>query len=240
MKGTVATSHHPALGDPRSGLPARDRVRRGVQPGWRVVAALAVALLAAGCASTQLGAQWVDLQMPKRSLQGATVLIVCEAQDTTVKLLCESRFADRLAALGVKALTSPALADASLAAGAADSAARLAAAKAAGARAVLQTTLRPDYAAVSAAPSFSIGIGGFGASGGGARSGVGGGVGVAVPVGGASGGAGMAASSSLLDAGSAKIVWSAQASAPSGSDASLQIDELAGVLAGALSQAGIF
>lgn len=237
MKGTVATSHHPALGDPRSGLPARDRVRRGVQPGWRVVAALAVALLAAGCASTQLGAQWVDLQMPKRSLQGATVLIVCEAQDTTVKLLCESRFADRLAALGVKALTSPALADASLAAGAADSAARLAAAKAAGARAVLQTTLRPDYAAVSAAPSFSIGIGGFGASGGG---GVGGGVGVAVPVGGASGGAGMAASSSLLDAGSAKIVWSAQASAPSGSDASLQIDELAGVLAGALSQAGIF
>lgn len=237
MKGTVATSHHPALGDPRSGLPARDRVQRGVQPGWRVVAALAVALLAAGCASTQLGAQWVDLQMPKRSLQGATVLIVCEAQDTTVKLLCESRFADRLAALGVKALTSPALADASLAAGAADSAARLAAAKAAGARAVLQTTLRPDYAAVSAAPSFSIGIGGFGASGGG---GVGGGVGVAVPVGGASGGAGMAASSSLLDAGSAKIVWSAQASAPSGSDASLQIDELAGVLAGALSQAGIF
>ena len=237
MKGTVATSHHPALGDPRSGLPARDRVQRGVQPGWCVVAALAVALLAAGCASTQLGAQWVDLQMPKRSLQGATVLIVCEAQDTTVKLLCESRFADRLAALGVKALTSPALADASLAAGAADSAARLAAAKAAGARAVLQTTLRPDYAAVSAAPSFSIGIGGFGASGGG---GVGGGVGVAVPVGGASGGAGMAASSSLLDAGSAKIVWSAQASAPSGSDASLQIDELAGVLAGALSQAGIF
>ena len=237
MKGTVATSHHPALGDPRSGLPARDRVRRGVQPGWRVVAALAVALLAAGCASTQLGAQWVDPQMPKKSLQGATVLIVCEAQDTTVKLLCESRFADRLAALGVKTLTSPALADASLAAGAADSAARLAAAKAAGARAVLQTTLRPDYAAVSAAPSFSIGIGGFGASGGG---GVGGGVGVAVPVGGASGGAGMAARSSLLDAGSAKIVWSAQASAPSGSDASLQIDELAGVLAGALSQAGIF
>lgn len=216
---------------------APESAHRSTAP--RFVAPVLSALLAAGCASTQIGAQWVDPQWPKASLHGAPVLVVCEAPDTTAKLLCESRFSAQLASLGATPLTVSATAD-SLAGREATTEGRLAAAKAAGARAVLQTALKPDYSVVSSGPSFSIGIGGFGGSGGGSRSGVGGGVGVAVPVGGAGGGVGMAASSTLVDVGSAKVIWSAQATAPAGPDLSAQIDELAGVLIGGVRQAGIF
>lgn len=225
--------HHRHLAAPARGLAARStRLVRFVAP------ASAAALLAAGCASTQIGAQWVDPQWPKNSMQGAAVLVICEAQDTTVRLLCESRFAARLTEIGAKPLTAPATADAQ-AGREPDAAARLAAAKAAGARAVLHTTLRPDYTAVSSGPSFSIGVGGYGGSGGGSRGGVGGGVGIALPVG-APSGAGMAASSTLVDVASGKLVWSAQASAPASSDAASQIDELAGVLVGAVARSGLF
>lgn len=226
-----STSHRTRA---RSRTPARGATRKRA---LRLVGPALAALLAAGCATTQIGAQWVDPQWPKASLQGAPVLVVCAAQDTTVRLVCEARFSARLAALGAKPLTAP---DASGAQAGSDggSEARLAAARAAGARAVLYTTLRADYTVVNSGPSVSFGIGGFGASGGGSRSGVGGGVGVAVPVG-ASGGAGMAANSALVDVASARTVWSAQATTPAASDLSAQIDELAGVLAGALRQSGV-
>lgn len=201
------------------------------------VAALGAALVA-GCASTQIGAQWVDAQWPKQSLQGATVLVVCETQDTTVKLLCESQFSAQLASLGAKPVTAPEAANVPAGRDATPEN-KLAAANAAGARAILQTTLKPDYSVVSSGPSFSFGIGGFGGSGGGSRSGVGGGVGVAVPVGGP-GGVGMAASSTLIDVSRGNVIWSAQATAPAASDLSAQIDELASVLVGGVKQTGIF
>lgn len=209
----------------------------------RLVGSVLALLLVAGCASTQVDAQWVDPQYAKQSLQGTTVLVTCDAQDTTVRLLCESRFAARLAALGAKPLSDPGLAAAtssSAAPGAETNAAALrAAAKAIGARSVLQVSLRADYSAPSATPAFSFGIGGFGASGGGSRSGVGGGVGVAMPVG-ATSGAGMAGSSTLVDGASGRVIWSAKATAPASSDMSAQVDELAAVSINALQQAGIF
>ncbi len=206
--------------------------------GARLAVSASALLLVAACASTQIGAQWVDTQVPKQSLRGTTVLVVCEAQDTTVRLLCESQFSTRIAALGAKPVSAAALPNVSAGAEA-NAEATLAAAKSAGARSVLRTTLRPDYSAPSTTPSFSFGIGGFGGSGGGSRSGVGGGVGVAVPVGG-SGGAGMAGSSTLVDVTSGRVVWSAQATAPASSDLSAQTDELASVLVGAVQQAGLF
>lgn len=203
---------------------------RGVR---RMAAPLLAASLAAGCAATRIEAQWTDPQWPRQSLQGTTVLVVCDAQDTTLKLVCESRFAARLAALGVKPVTAPAGASPGMPPASQDV---LSAARTAGAASVLRTTMQPDYSAVGRGPTFSFGIGGYGGSGGG---GGGGGVGVAVPVG-ASGAAGMAASSTLADAaGSGQVVWSARAIAQASSDASAQIDELAAVLAGALKQAGL-
>lgn len=202
----------------------------------QAVAPLLAAVLVAGCASTQIGAQWTDPQWPKQSLQGTTVFVVCDAQDTTVRLLCESRFSARLAALGAKPVTPQAGEQSD---GQPASQATLSAAQAAGARSVFQTTLRADASAVSTGPTFSFGIGGFGGSGG-YGSGVGGGVGVAMPVGG-SGGTGLAASSTLVDAaGSGKVIWSARATAPAATDLSAQIDELANVLVGALKQAALF
>lgn len=201
-----------------------------------LAAAAPALLLVAACASTQLGAQWVDNQVPKQALQGATILVVCEAQDTTVRLLCETEFGKRIGALGAKSMT-PATLPGAPAGGDANADALLAAAKAAGARAVLRTTLRPDYSAPSSTPSFSFGIGGFGGSGGG--SGVGGGVGVAMPVG-ATGGAGMAGSSTLNDVAGGRVIWSAQATAPASSDLSAQVNELTTVLVGAIQQSGLF
>lgn len=210
----------------------------------RLVSSALVLLLVAGCASTQIGAQWVDPQYAKQSLQGTAVLVVCEAQDTTLRLLCESKFAARLAALGAKPMSESTQVGAAPAGvappsatpgGEANSTALRAAAKEAGARSVLQVSLRPDYSAPNATPSFSFGIGGFGGS----RSGVGGGVGVAVPVGAASG-AGMAGSSTLVDVASGRVIWSARATAPASSDMSAQVDELAAVSINALQQAGLF
>ncbi len=199
----------------------------------QVVAPLLAAVLVAGCASTQIGAQWTDPQWPKQSLQGTTVLVVCDAQDTTVRLLCESRFSARLASLGAKPVTPPA---GEQPGGQPTSQATLSAARAAGARSVFQTTLRADASAVSTGPTFSFGIGGFGGS----SSGFGGGVGVAMPVGGSSG-TGLGASSTLVDAaGSGQVIWSARATAPAATDLSAQIDELANVIVGALKQAGVF
>lgn len=233
----IGASRQPRLGA-RAGTPAGVATRRRSGPPLFFVAAAFAALLAAGCASTRIDAQWLDPQWPKGALRGAAVLVVCDAQDTTVKLLCESRFSARWASLGLRPLAASAAAEAPAGREAAFDGS-LAAAQAAGARAVLQTTLKPDFSAASAGPSFSIGIGGFGASGGGSRSGVGGGVGIAVPVG-APAGAGLAASSSLVDAGSGKVIWSARATAPAASDLAAQIDELASVLADAAKQSAIF
>jgi len=212
----------------------RPASRRSARPA-SLAAPLLAALLAAGCASTEIGAQWTDPQWPKQSLRGTTVLVVCDAPDTTVRLLCESRFAARLATLGAKPVTPPVSEQTG---GASGSQAALPAARAAGARSVFQTTLRQDNSVVSTGPTFSFGIGGFGGSGGG--GGVGGGVGVAMPVGG-SGGTGLAASSSLVDAaGNGQVIWSARATAPAATDVSAQIDELANVLVGALEKAALF
>ncbi len=232
------------MGHPRSG-------RRNAAA--RLVSSALALLLVAGCASTQIDAQWIDPQYAKQSLQGTTVLVACDAQDTTVRLLCESKFAARLSALGAKPLSAPKLAAVTSAGetpvgatpsnaapgGEANAAALRAAAKEIGARSVLQVSLRHDYSAPSATPSFSFGIGGFGGSGGGSRGGVGGGVGVAVPVG-ATGGAGMAGNSTLVDVASGRVIWSARATAPASSDMSAQVEELAAVSINALQQAGLF
>lgn len=213
------------------------RLASGRRPSpARIVAPLLAAVLVAGCASTEIGAQWSDPQWPKQSLQGTTVLVVCDAPDTTLRLLCESRFSARLAALGAKPVTPPAGGQSD---GQPASQATLSAARAAGARSVFQTALRADASAVGTGPTFSFGVGGFGGS----SSGFGGGVGVAMPIGGAggSGGTGLAASSTLVDAaGSGKVIWSARATAPAATDVSAQIDELANVLVGALQQAALF
>ena len=197
-------------------------------------------LLLAGCASTQMGAQYVDPQTPPRYLRGAAILVVCEAPEPAVKLICESQAVGQLTQLGARPLTDPKLV--SLMSGREPTAEQyLPAAREAGARAVFSTTLKPDIWRPSPMSSFSIGIGGWGGSGGYyGGSGGGGAVGVTVPVGGAPGAAGLAATGTLVDVASGRVVWTAGATTSPAGDVTTQIAELTRALTEAMRQTGLF
>lgn len=197
-------------------------------------------LVLGGCAQTQLGAQYTDTQFPPQALRGATVLVVCDAPEPAIRLICESQISGQLTQLGAKPLTDSSLVNPNP--GREPPAGQyLPAAKAAGARAVFTTMLAADYQQPSPLSSFSIGIGGWSGSGGYyGGSGGGGGVGLTMPVGALQGTTGLAAIGSVIDAASGRVMWSAKASVPPQDDVTTQIAEAAKALADALRQTGLF
>jgi hypothetical protein len=213
------------------------RPRRNCHDDRRLGASAALAcatvLWLAGCASSQLVAQWSDPQFAGQLAQGTKVLVACHTPDLTLRRLCVDRISEQLLAAGVQPLPTP---DADGAA--ADDAALLGAARAAGAAALLRTTIIAETTSVAPAPTIGIGIGGFG---GGYRSGGGVGIGMSAPVGG--GGpaeTGFGASAGLTDVASGKLMWSARASAAPSSDVNRQLALLASQLVEAAKQSGLF
>jgi len=206
----------------------------------RRLAAILGLLSLGGCASTQLGAQYVDPQFPQQALRGAIILVVCEAPELAIKLICENQISSQLAQLGARPLTDSTLMNP--APGHEPPTGQyLPAAQAAGARAVFGTTLSPDYGQAKPMSSLSIGIGGWGGSGGYyGGSGVGGGVGVTMPVGAAQGATGLAAIGSIIDVASGRVMWTAKATTPPAADASTQVAEVTKALAEAARQTGLF
>lgn len=196
----------------------------------------ALALLLTGCASSRINAQWSDPQFAGQPARGAKVLVACQAADPTLRRICADRMAAKLSTLGAVPVLAP---DGSDAAGTAlpDEAALLQAARSAGAVALLRTQLAPEVVAVAPGPSIGIGIGGFG---GGYRSGGGIGFGVSAPLGGGAAETGWAASTSLTDVASGRLMWSARASAPPSADLNQQLATLATLLLDAARQAGLF
>lgn len=217
-----------------------DRKTRVVLLEQRLAAVLGLLSLS-GCASTQLGAQYVDPQFPQQALRGATILVVCEAPELAIKLICENQISSQLTQLGARPLTDSTLVN-PVPGHEPPAGHYLPAAQAAGARAVFSTTLTPDYWQASPMSSFSIGIGGWGGSGGYyGGSGVGGGVGVTMPVGGAAQGApGLAAIGAIIDVASGRVMWTAKATTPPTADASTQVAEVTKALAEAARQTGLF
>jgi len=205
----------------------------------RLAAAIGLLFLS-GCASTQLGTQYADPQFPRQTLRGATILVVCEAPELAIKLICENRISSHLTQMGAKPLTDTTLVNPTP--GHEPPAGHyLPAAQAAGARAVFSTTLTPDYWQANPMSSFSIGIGGWGGSGGYyGGSGVGGGVGVTMPVGATQGGTGLAAVGSIIDVASGRVMWTAKATTSPAADASTQVAEGTKALAEAARQTGLF
>jgi len=197
-------------------------------------------LLLAGCASTQIGAEYVDPQAPPQYLRGAVILVVCEGPEPALKLICESQAVGQLTQLGAKPLTDPKRV--SLMSGREPTTEQyLPAAREAGARAVFSLTLKPDTWRPSPMSSVSIGIGGWGGSGGYyGGSGVGGGVGVTLPVDGAQGAAGLAAAGTLVDVASGRVIWTAGATTSLTGDATTRVAELTRVLTESMRQAGLF
>jgi hypothetical protein len=196
-----------------------------------------LALLLAGCASSRINAQWSDPQFSGQPQRGAQVYVVCQAVDPTLRRVCADRLAARLASLGVVPLLAPDGSDA-VEGAAPTEAVLLLAARSAGAVALWRTQLTPEVVAVAPGPTFGIGIGGFG---GGYRSGGGIGFGVSAPLGSAAPAeTGWAATASLIDVASGRLMWSARASAPPSSDVGQQLSTLASLLLDAARQSGLF
>jgi hypothetical protein len=202
----------------------------------RMLAAAATAVVLGACATPQMEAQWRDPQLGAKSMQGRAVLVVCRGLDITLERICEDRFAADAQAIGIKVVRAEVSREAP-ADPAAASELLLRAARAVRADAVLATSLERGTAYV--APSGgSVGIGVGGSSGGwGSRTG--GGIGITLPIGGASGPA-LAASTSLTDAVSGKLIWSARARGSGMVNEADQVGEVSRVTAEALKGAGLF
>jgi hypothetical protein len=206
------------------------------QGGWRCAGATAVTLLLAACATPQMEAQWRDPQLGAKSLQGRTVLVVCRGLDLTLERICEDRLAADAQAIGARVVRAEVAREASADPNAATDL-LLKAARSVRADAVLAMTIeRANVAPTSSGGSVGFGVGG---SSGGWGSRTSGGIGISLPIGGASGPA-LAASSSLNDAVSGKLVWSGRARGSGTINEAEQVVELSRVTAEALKGAGLF
>ena len=88
---------NPPLGAPFLGA------RHTLPPRFATKGAAAFLLLA-GCATSSIEARWIDRQIGPRSLAGATISIVCQSSDLTLRLVCADKIATPLKAFGAAAL----------------------------------------------------------------------------------------------------------------------------------------
>lgn len=193
-------------------------------------AATALAILA-GCATTQIDAQWTNPEYAGRTLRGASVLVACEAQEPTLQRICEDQVAGQMASLGAAPTRSTQVGGGAPAGGTDP---YVAAARRIGARAIVRTTLNTGaVVAAPAGPTIGIGIGG----GGGRIGGMGG---ISFPVGGSRVSSAYTSETAVIDPANGAIMWSARASSSTAQDPTGQIAELAKTAAGALRQSGLF
>jgi len=191
----------------------------------------AAAVVLAGCASTQLDAQWSDPSLTAGTpLRGARVLVVCEAQDEVLRRVCQDQVGAELTQAGVVPVPAPDVGATSSAP--AGPAPYLAAARTANAKAVLVASIAPGASVAKSGMTVGFGLGGFGGN-------VGGGVGVSAPVGGTKLQSSYAANASVTDVASGKLMWTARASAPASDDVNGQIASLAGAVVKGAGKAGL-
>jgi len=197
-----------------------------------VCAAIAVAALFAGCASTRVDAQWSDPQLAPSSLRSARILVACEAHDETLKRICQDQLVAEVIARGATPVVAADIAVAGPGRSP-NNEPYLNAARQAGAKAVLTHAI--TTADVSTGSGVSIGLGAFGIGGGSVR----GGAGVSVPVGGGQTNTGYALSSRVTDT-TGRTLWTARASASPSSDVSGQLSELTKAVFGAADKSQLF
>lgn len=201
---------------------------------------VAAAALLAGCAAApRIEGQWTAPNRPATSLQGARVLVACEAVDPSVKRICEDQMAGAVVAHGGTPVVAPQIEPPAPGQPVPDQQ-YLAPARQAGARAVLATTVSAWAGAQGGgSPAFSIGLGSFGFGGGH----VGGGVGVAVPIGGYGGerrSTAYSASSRIVDVAGGSVIWTARASAPASDEIQGPMSGLAQAILKGAEDAGVF
>lgn len=205
-------------------------------PPWRrTLAALLGALLLGACATPQMQAQWRDPQVAQRSMQGKSVLVICRGFDMTLERICEDRLATDAGAIGMRVLRSdqpreavadPAVTEALLKAG-----------RAARADAVLAMRLEWSAATAVAPGGSTVGVG-IGGGRGTWSGGTSGAVGITLPLGGS--GPALAASTTLTDMATGKLVWSGRAVGSGAVGEAAQVGELTRLSAEALRAAALF
>jgi hypothetical protein len=200
-----------------------------------------IALLLIGCATSNIDAQWVDPQIGQRSLVGSKIYVVCQASDLTVRLVCADKMSAQIKAFGATPLVPPPTTETVDTVGSPPPPPNerlIADARAAGATVLFTAIIAPELTLVSAGPAFSIGLGGYS---GGWGSGGGVGLGVGVPIGGVgSASTGYSANGALSDVDSARLMWSARATATPASDVNQQLADLAKTLLVSARSAGLF
>ncbi|MDZ7591658.1 MAG: hypothetical protein U5L05_13500 [Rubrivivax sp.] len=207
-------------------------------PTGLLLAASLVATLA-GCATTQITAEWRNPTFNAASLKGARVLVVCRSPDEAVRRGCEDQWSNQLGARGIVAVRSysiPGLPWASP-----DTSEEMRGAlRASGAAMLASMSLYAGGVAV-VNPGAQVGVGVSAGSGGGHRGGgfSVGGIGISFPIGGATAAQSLAASSSLTEAAQGMLVWSGSASAPASGDALAQVGALTQVTIEAIQRAGL-
>lgn len=198
-----------------------------------LAAAAAGAVLLAGCATTQVDAQWRSVELPLNYLRNATVLINCEAAEEVVKRICEDQIGADLRARGVRVIVAaPRALPIGASAGSTD-AQYLPLARDNGAKAVFSVSV--GLASQSVSQGLSVGIGGFGFG-----HSAGGGIGVSAPIGGGQVSQGYAASGRMTDVNSGRLMWTARASSPPSSDVNQQFAEISKSVLDAAGKAGLF
>ena len=198
-----------------------------------LLATAACAALLAGCATTQVDAQWRNVDLPPSYLRGASVLVTCETDEPVVKRICEDQLGADLRARGVRVLVAaPGALPSGVPVGATD-VQYLPLARENGAKAVFSVSVGPATQTVSQGVSLGIGLGGFGRS-------VGGGVGVSALIGGGQVSQGYAAGGRVTDVATGRLMWTARASSPPSSDVNQQFTELSKSVLEAAASAGLF
>jgi len=197
-----------------------------------------LAVVIAGCATTEMTAQWKD---PAYGgvLAGSRVLVLCQARDDTLRRVCEDQWVTRLAAQGVAGIRSYSL-PGFPPSGAANPEETAMAGRENGATAVASTQIMlSDFAVVNPGPQVGFGVGG--GSGGGYRGGgfSVGGIGLSFPVGGATTTRSLSSSTSLVDLASGAVIWSGSATTSASGDVTSQVGALTQVTIDALQKAGL-
>jgi len=201
--------------------------------------AISFVVMLAGCATTQMSAEWRDPTFPGGSLGGRRVLVVCRAPDEAMRRVCEDQWTGQLGARGVAAAQSYTIAGFPWASGDTSDEMR-AAVRTSGVAAVASMSLYPsEFAVVNPGPQVGVGV--SGGSGGGYRGGgfSFGGIGITVPIGGATPSQSLAASSSVVDVASGRLVWSGSANTPASGDVLGQVGALTQVVTDAMRRAGL-
>jgi hypothetical protein len=193
------------------------------------IALAALALLAGGgCASSNVKAQWTDPQFANHPLQGATVLVRCDARETVLRQVCLEQMSQQLRAAGALPVTAQdASSDAPLAGDGRE------AARATNARAVLTSRIAPGASVAAPRPTIGFGVGSWGGN-------VSTGVGVNVPVGEQRVNTSYMADMVLTDVESGKVMWTSSVATPASSNVNAQVADLAKSGVEAAKKSGLF